>query len=239
MQKSQKSRRPALKWTALLALLLLPPMLTACDIGEAEMDFILDLAIDWAFSKNLLTVEGCPPPYDSDDCQIGVNAGMIARWKAGQNKWIGGGMDVFGVDRVPQDVSDALDSAKTVYDQEQSDALAREGASEGDLEKLDQAIGMRPGDWSYQDKKAAVLLSQGDPQGADDAFHHADELVAERIGNGESCLNLQMNKLRNREDALWQQSQLHPENEQIRNQLGKTQDQIWALQNSHESSICR
>lgn len=239
MQANQEKRRPALKWTALLALLLLPLLLTGCDIGEAEMDFLLDLAIDWAISKNLLTVEGCPPPYDSDDCQVGINAGMIARWKAGKNKWIGRGMDAFGAKRAPQDVTDALDSAQTVYEQEQADALASEGMAEGDLEKIDQAIGMRPGDWSYQDKKAAVLLGQGDPEAAANVFENADDLVQQRIDNGESCLKLQMNKLRNREDALWQQSQLHPENEQLRNQLARTQDQIWALQNSHESSICK
>jgi hypothetical protein len=63
--------------------------------------------------------------------------------------------------------------------------------------------------------------------------------VNERIRDKESCLSLQTIKLRNREQALQAQFDTRPGNEQLRNQLGRTQSQIWALQNDLESSTCQ
>jgi tetratricopeptide (TPR) repeat protein len=237
-------RRRVFTWLCLLPILFL----TACDMSDEAAEF-LELAIDWALEKKLLKAD-CPPPYDSEDCNIGVNTTEIARWKASQTAGqgglvgnvVGGLMTLTGTEKVDPELGAALDAGEVVYTMERADSLAQEGLEENNLDKIDQAIKMRPEDWSYHDSKAALLLSQGDPEAAQASFNQAEELVADRIKNSDdpatTCRTLQLNMLRNREQALFQQSQLHPTNEQLRNELGITQSQIFDLENHQAGNPC-
>jgi hypothetical protein len=68
-----------------------------------------------------------------------------------------------------------VDVGEMVYDQEEEDSLAQEGAWEGNSEKIDQAIEMQPADWSYKDPMAAVLLATDRLDEAIDVFDNAGQ----------------------------------------------------------------
>ena len=70
---------------------------------------------------------------------------------------------------------DAVLEAKSQLDViDKADKLVEEGRREGDLSKVQQAMRMRPGDWRYGFQAGALLLEQGDVDGADDYFLRAE-----------------------------------------------------------------
>ena len=56
------------------------------DIVESELnaEFAVELAVEWAAAKELITVD-CPPSYDGDNCNFEINEVEIARHQAGRN----------------------------------------------------------------------------------------------------------------------------------------------------------
>jgi hypothetical protein len=229
-------RRYAPRYVIALLLLFVPLVLTGC--SDDQIDFIIELALDWAIEKNLITVN-CPPPYDADDCEFAINGREIARWKASQNRVLGGAMDIFGVDRPDPEVAAALNAGEVVYTVEQADSLAQQGLEEENVEKVDKAISMRPEDWSYHDQRAALMLSQGDGKAAQTSLNESESLVQARIDGGGDCRRLRLNMLRHREQALSTQAQRHPENGPLLDQLDRTRSQIQALEEGSEQSPCR
>jgi hypothetical protein len=66
---------------------------------------------------------------------------------------------------------DAVLEAKAQLDKiDKADKLAAEGRKKGDVDKVREAMAMRPGDWRYGYQAGAVLLEQGDVKGADSYF---------------------------------------------------------------------
>lgn len=232
---------------ALIGLLAALLFLTGCDAGEAEADLIVDILFEWSISKDLITVEGCPPPYDADGCEYGINYAQIARWKASRardngtmlGRGLGRVMDTFGVEPIDPEVGAALDAGEVIYTMEQAEALAAEGQDDGDIEKIDQAIASRPGDWSYHDRRAALLLSQGKVDEAQASFDRAAELVDDRMApDGSNCRVLALNMLRNREAALWREYELGRDNEAVHGQMQQTQQQLADLENNAPGNVC-
>ncbi len=234
-EKAYNGKPYASRHLVAILVLLVPLLLTGC--SGAQIDFIIELAMDWAIEKNLITM-GCPPPYDAEDCHLSVNTVEIARWKASQNSTLGGAMSLFGVEAPDPDVAAALSAGEVVYDLEQADSLAHQGLEEEDLEKVDEAISMRPGDWSYHDRRAALLLSQGDDDAAQASLDASESLIQSRIDDGGDCVSLRLNMLRHREQALSIQAQRHPENASLLEQLDGARSQIQALEEGSAESLC-
>ena len=71
------------------------------------------------------------------------------------------------------EVDAVLDAKKQLDKIDEADKLVAEGRKEGDVEKIEQAIRMRPGDWRYKYQAGAVLLEQGEVQRAKDYIDSA------------------------------------------------------------------
>ncbi len=60
-----------------------------------------------------------------------------------------------------------------------ADDLMQQGRQEGDLDKMEQAVEMRPGDYTYRVSYATALLQNGDSQLAQEEFAAADQAVGD------------------------------------------------------------
>jgi tetratricopeptide (TPR) repeat protein len=201
----------------LLILLLLLPLLSACEDTEM-VDFLAELAVEWAQEKGILDANN-----KVDWIQVG--AYQLQRFAAGTTG--------------DNELDAALEAGPVIHNFHQADKLSEQGLEEGDVSKIDQAINLRPDDWSYYDKKAAVLYSQGNAVEADRNFEEAEWLVDDRIQNGSDCKMLKLNLYRNREQALLSQLAGNETNESLLDALDETQSQIYYLENNHEMSPCR
>lgn len=211
----------------LAAVFVMTPLLTACEDAEAEM--MAQLAVDWAVTKGLMTLE-CQGPGQTD-CTYDLNKGALAFY-LGTAKL---GTALTG--RSPE-MQAALDAGDVVYDQEVADELAEQGAREGDLSKIDQAIESRPEDWSYHDQRAALLMAQGNVQEAEASFAQAESLVDERIASGDDCTVLQRNLLNNRIAALEIQLERDPTSAELNDRLAGAHEQLQALESGGPGSPC-
>jgi len=216
-------RRPAL----LLALvLLLVPLLAGCN--DADSEAVAQLAVDWAVEKGLMSYN-CSGPSQSD-CEYDLNETSLAVY--------------IGLAKVgtmlgrSSEMQAALDAGDVVLAQEQADELVQAGAAEGNLEKIDQAIEARPDDWSYRDQRGALLLVQGDIEGADASFAQAEQLVEKRVADGESCYVLQRNLLNNRIAALETQLDKDPGNAELNDRYAGAHEQLQALENGGPADPC-
>ena len=200
----------------LLVLALLLPLLSACEDTEM-LDFLAELAVEWAREKGILTAEN-----NVDWIQVG--AYQLQRFAAGTTG--------------DSELDAALEAGPVVHNFHQADKLSQQGLEEGDVDKIDQAIDLRPDDWSYYDKKAAVLYSQGNAIEAERNFEEAEWLVEDRIKSGGDCKMLKLNLYRNRESALLSQLANNETNEALLVALDDTQTQIYYLENNHAESPC-
>jgi hypothetical protein len=183
----------------LVAALTLPLMLTACE--ESDTEFLLDLAIEFAQEKGLLNADGSP------------NLGTMGQYA------------LFGTTGDPE-ADAALDAGFVVKNLEDADQLAQEGAEEGDMNKINAAINARPGDWSYREQQAALLMAQGDMEGAEQAMAESDQLVFDRINEGGDCTTLRLNQLRHREQALTTQMQRNPTDAALLDQAEQSRQMV-------------
>ena len=218
--------RPWFRLFPIITLLMLTPLLTACD--EAEMQkLLLEMALEWAEEKKLVTV--------ADDGEASVNYLQILAYgyQREKNKFLGRG---------PTTGDEALDAALDVADVALSirdaDKLAREGMEARDPSKLDDAIKKRPHDWNYHDQKASILAANGDQNGALAALSESEALVEKRIDVGGSCRGLKQNMLRGRIQALEQQLKKDPKNTVLGGLLKSTQNELFALNNNQSGSPC-
>ena len=177
-------------------------------------------------------------PYDSADCNVGVNPTELARIRASQDPVLGFGLGVVGARNVDSEAATALGAAKVASDLARADTLADEGLKEGNTDKIDQAIAMRPNDWSFRDRRAAFHLSQGNEDEAGRSFREAEDLVEENIREGGDCKSLQTNMLNNRQRALTRASEEQPGNRSLTDQISTTQQQLTAVENDQDSSPC-
>lgn len=193
----------------ILGLVLAAPLLSACT--EDDLAFVTELAKEWAAEHGLLNEAG-NPDY--------LNIGLLLANPASD----------------PQAAA-ALQAGMVVKGIEDADRLAREGASEGKLDKIEAAIRARPGDWSYQEQKGALLLAQGETSQAAAAFEKSEELVQARVRQGGDCRILARNLLTHRLNAL--QVQIgRSASPTLQNQLEATQAQLKALGAGESIDLC-
>jgi hypothetical protein len=196
--------------------LALLPLLSACE-DTAMLDFLAEMAVEWAQEKGILTAEN-----SIDWIQVG--AYQLQRAFKGTTG--------------DSELDAALEAGPVVHNLHQADKLSNEGLAEGDVGKIDQAISMRPDDWSYYDKKAAVLVIQENAEEAERNLEEAEWLVDDRIQNGGDCRTLKLNLYRNREQALLSQLAGNEDNQHLLELLDETQSQIYYLENNHELGPC-
>lgn len=208
-------RSPRRFRTFLILALLLVPLLSACD-DTALLEELVDMGRMWGQENGILNED------DSIDW-FGVAAHET-------QKIVKGTTGDSTLDAV-------LTAGPTVYTFHQADQSAQRGLEEGNVALIDAAITMRPDDWSYYDKKAAVLAAQGTGD-AQLEFQKADLLVSERIIAGGDCKALKLNLYRNREAALLTQLASNEGNEALLDMLDETQSQIYYLESNHENSPC-
>lgn len=77
------------------------------------------------------------------------------------------------------EVDAVLGAREVVENINTADQLMEEGRKEGDLSKMEEAITLRPGDYTYRTSYAAALLQNGDPAEAEAQFVAADEAVGD------------------------------------------------------------
>jgi Flp pilus assembly protein TadD len=208
------------RFLALVVLLLTFPLLTSCkDTGLAEL--AAEMALEWAQEKQLIKT-GDDGSIRPDYVQIG--AYELQRWMIGTT----------GDRRLDA----ALDVGPIAHSIRKADALAEEGMAQGDPAKLDEAIALRPYDWSYHDQKAAILAAQGNVEAARQSMQQSEAVVAGRIMAGGNCRGLHQNMLRNRENALLRQLQNDPDNPDLLEMLMDTHDAQHQLQSNGPESPC-
>jgi len=211
--RAQPPRRPARLVLALTALLL-PLMLTACEPSDTE--FLVEIGLEYAQEKGILNEDGSPN-------MLTMGAYLL-----------GGTGD--------PEVDAALDAGMVVRSLEDADRLAQEGAEEGDPSKIQAAINSRPGDWSYREQHAALLLSEGNLEDAEASFSESDRLIEERLARGAECSQYRLNQLRHREQAILTQMQRNPTDDDVLNRLdpvlNQTSSEIEALQQGQPTLDC-
>ena len=222
--QSWRSRRGMMAFY--LSLLLLLPLLTACE-DDGLFELIAEMAVEWAEEKQLIKVsdEGDVSP---DWVQIG-----IYETTRGYNSVFGSGYTTG--DEAVDAALDAAPIAKSVKD---ADKLAKEGMDGNDPAKLDQAIDKRPGDWNYHDQKGAILAATGNGAEAESAFDSSQNLVDKRISEGGSCRALHQNMLRGRIQALEQKAAADPDNAKLNNFLAQSRAELHALNTNQAGSPC-
>lgn len=158
--------RSSLRLQLVLAALLLTPLLAAC--GEEGSDLMVEMAVEWASEKNLITCTG--GDVDLNNCEPSLNYGEIGLYAIG-----------YGTD---PNVQAAFDTGLVVADIQQADQLAAEGLAAGDVSKLDEAIALRPNDWAYHEQRAALQLSlNGDITAFNTAALASEQLAVDHITN--------------------------------------------------------
>jgi hypothetical protein len=74
-----------------------------------------------------------------------------------------------------QDADAALDTVKMVTTFARADNLMEQGRKSDNATAMDQAIALRPRDWSYRVSRATLALKQNDQDTADDTFKHGED----------------------------------------------------------------
>lgn len=197
------------RWLLIGVLMLAAPLLAGCT--QDDIDWIVAEGRAWARSNGLI-----------DD--------------AGNPDYIGIGLWYFDPATDPA-ARAALDAGRVVKGINDADQLAEQGAANGDLALIDQAIDQRPEDWSYQEQKGALLLAQGDQNGAQAAFDHATDLVRQRIDSGGDCSSLARNSLTHRQMALQTQLAARP-NQELQAKLDETNLELNLLAQGQPTVLC-
>lgn len=193
----------------LCVLVFAAPLLSACT--PEDIDFVKELAKEWAAEKGLLNSAG-NPDY--------LNIGLLLADPSSD-----------------PEAAAALQAGLVVKGVEDADRLAQQGAAEGDVTKIDAAIRARPSDWSYQEQKAGLLLAQGNSAAAQAANEKSESLVRDRIQAGGDCRTLARNMYTHRLNALQTQIGRAPSAD-LNEQLNQTQAQLNLLSAGQPVAFC-
>lgn len=197
------------RWLPMLGLLLAAPLLAGCT--QEDLDWIVAEGRAWARANGLIDEQG-------------------------KLDYVGIGLWYFNPATDPG-ARAALDAGMVAKGIEDADQLAQQGAANGDLGLLEQAIDRRPQDWSYQEQKGALLLAQGDAAGSEAASGQATELVQERIAGGGDCRSLARNLLTHRQMALQTQLAARP-NDALQTKLDETNLELSLLAEGQPTLLC-
>ena len=170
-----KKLKPTLTILLCLAAILCSTLLSGCD-----EDLLIDLAVEWSIDNGI---------YDGDENIDYVNLGREMTDDA---------IDSFFGDETQAQ----LESGEVVNDVRRADQMANQGASTGDVTLIDDAITVRPNDWSYTEKRSAVLLAQGETGLWSQSKSNSTTLVQNSIANGANCVNAYRNLYQQRVAVL-------------------------------------
>lgn len=207
-------------------------------LPEVDAEYVAGLAAEWAVEKKIVSTN-CPSPYDGQGCEFSFNPAEIARHRASQHPVAGIGLAALGARTMEPDAAAALGAASVAAGLTKAVKLADEGLKEGNLEKIDRAIAMRPDDWSFRERRAAFLLAEGREEDAGRTTRESEDLVDEHIRSGGDCKTLQVNLLQNRRQALTRAAEENPNNRNLEDQIAATQNQLAAVESNTEESPCR
>ena len=221
MSAEHKTHSHCTRFLLAILLLFFTPLLTACeDEGMAEL--VVEMALEWATENNLIS-------FDAEG-NISPNLLTLGIYEA-RRRWAGTTGD--------SALDAALEAGPVAWSIHQADSLAQQGMAEGDPALLDQAISLRPHDWSYRDQKAAILLEQGKVDEAQSTMNEAYNLVLERSAAGGNCRGLHQNMLRNRQNALMDQLAKNPDHPGLLEALMDAQDMLYQVENNGPDSPCQ
>jgi hypothetical protein len=178
---------PPRKRILLVALIaLMTGSLTAC--SDAEVDYMLELVEAWAFASDI---------WDGQN----VNYGNLAQETAGDLTDL-----IFG-----GDAQTALEGGTVVDDIRRADALAEEAMAnsldrgpETTVASLNEAMRLRPGDYTYVQMRGAIHISYGEAGLYREDQMKAQELLQDQIRNGADCKQATRSYLQHQLDALEQ-----------------------------------
>lgn len=145
--------------TLLLILVCAALLLTlaACDAEDTK--FVQDMADEWAREKNI-------NPQNKDG-SINIGGAFNA------------GLSMAGITSNGDEADAAVQAGTVLFTVKEGDQLAGEGLDTRDLKKVDEAILLRPNDYSYHNARGAILLASGDPDGAKKEWETATNLAKE------------------------------------------------------------
>jgi hypothetical protein len=169
-------------------IIALVPFLSACDSGDVQE--VINWAKLWAIVHDVTNEDGQP------------NLGTITRFAA---------VEAFGLGTTGDNEGDAaIDSAKVLNNIRQAENEADQGwealykgqnIKESVLPHYDQAVNMRPDDWSYRNERGIAQLENLDnPNNAKAAKSDFDKATALAKKTGKPAEYLRM--LKNREQAM-------------------------------------
>jgi hypothetical protein len=84
------------------------------------------------------------------------------------------------------EVTAALGALSTIDNVNKADALMDEGRDQGSIEKMDEAINLRPADWTYRTSRAVLALDRGSLGRYDADVKAARELSPDRTIAGKT-----------------------------------------------------
>jgi hypothetical protein len=109
---------------------------------EEDRAMVKDFIEDWVRSKKM-------HPIDKEG-----NIDLEGIWNLGTRLVTGSVGD--------EETDAVLDAYEVIDNMHKADELMDEGVRDRDAGKMDQAINMRPGDWTYRVSRAGLALEQGD-----------------------------------------------------------------------------
>lgn len=136
----------------LLAATLVTAALFLTGCSDEDLAILADFARSWGESHGVVDSQGRP-----DYLNIGLRA-------------LGGSTGDDQADAV-------IDAGLAVDNFEKAEKLEQEGYGQWDIEKVETAIEMRPGEFRYRNDRAALLIYHGRFEEADQELARANELV--------------------------------------------------------------
>ena len=150
-----KMQRKILLAVLLLGLALL---LVGCD-SPGDKALIEDFIESWMKSKQM--------HYADEE----GNVDLVGIWNIGKRIVTGKSGD--------EETDAVLDAYQMIDQMHKADTLMDEGYDQRDADKMDQAIEMRPGDWTYRVARSGLALEQGDIDLYNEQFDAAQDGISD------------------------------------------------------------
>ncbi|HEY0827591.1 MAG TPA: hypothetical protein VGE40_05815 [Bacilli bacterium] len=141
--------------------LLILPACTKQDFKD-----LADIAKMWAAAHDLMDDQG-KPNY--------VNIGART---------------TFGISTGDAEADAAIDAGAVVHNFQEAEKLSNEGKNRGDIKKVDAAIKLRPGEFTYRNQRGSMDFFEGNLTKAEKDFAEAEKL-AEKYGKVSRLRNIE------------------------------------------------
>ncbi|MCJ7695967.1 MAG: hypothetical protein MUO40_11170 [Anaerolineaceae bacterium] len=199
-------RTPKIFQKLVIISLLCMLLLTAC--SDAEWDIALDALLAWATGQGYI---------QNDEIQYGALAGGVMQGY---------------VNEVSNEESAVqLDGLAVVDDYEDANAIAEEAMKYQDTTTMQEAIDLRPNDWSIHEKNAVLMADLGNDSSAESAFQKADSLVLQNLGPEDDCRSARVSQLEQRLENLRYQIMMRE------NDTGETSEVLKELEEQTQQEL--